>query len=68
MLILEIEQNAEGYKLAYLSKEGSNSGFRIAGPKAWGGSKNLATLKISEADLIGFIKQYTPELIAQISQ
>ena len=60
--ILEIEENAEGDILAYLSKKDSDSGYRIAGPKAWGGSRNVARLKISESDLATYIKDYAPEL------
>lgn len=67
MLILEVEQNAEGSKLAFLSKEDSGCGYRIAGPKAWGGSRNLAMLKISEDDLVRFIKQYAPDIIEKLS-
>ena len=67
MFILEVEENGEGDKLAYLSKEGSGRGYRIAGPKAWGMSKNIATLKISEDDLVKFIKQYAPEVIEKLS-
>jgi hypothetical protein len=66
--VLEIEQNAEGSKLAYLSpandKGEPQSGYRIAGPKAWGGSKNLARLKISSDDLATYIKQYAPEVLS----
>ena len=64
--ILEIEQNAEGNKLAYLSKEGGSCGYRIAGPKAWGGSKSIAKLKITENDLVRYIKQYAPEVIEKL--
>lgn len=60
--LLDIEQNAEGSKLACLRKEGSGCGFRIAGPKAWGSSRNLAKLKITEDDLVTFIEQYAPEI------
>jgi hypothetical protein len=60
--VLEIERNAEGSLLAYLSKEGESCGFRIAGPKAWGGSKNIARLKISDNDLFRYIKGYAPEV------
>lgn len=60
--ILEIEINAEGSKLAYLSKEGESCGFRIAGPKAWGGSRNIAKLKITDNDLARYINEYAPEV------
>lgn len=65
--ILEIEQNAEGGKLAYLSKEGESCGYRVAGPKAWGGSKNIAKLKIREDDLVEYIKIYAPEIIDKLN-
>jgi len=51
MHYLQIERNAEGHKLATMSPVdadgGMSSGFRIAGPKAWGGSATLADIKIS---------------------
>lgn len=62
--LLEIEINSEGGKLAYLSKEGDDGAYRIAGPKAWGGSTNIARLKINQNDLVEFIKSYAPEIIA----
>ena len=72
MHILEVAQNAEGNKLAYLSPAGSNgeplSGYRIAGPKAWGGSKNLARLKIDSDDLAHYIKQYAPEVLKMLTE
>ena len=62
--LLEIEINAEGDKLAYLSpldeKGETGSGYRISGPKPWGGSKNLASLKISESDIVAYIENYAP--------
>lgn len=61
--LLEIEVNAEGSKLAYLSPIGEDGevydGYRIAGPKAWGGSKNIARIKINDDDLKRYIKEYT---------
>ena len=66
MHILDIEINAEGNKLAILSPANENGepecGYRIAGPKAWGGSRNLARLKISDDDLIAYINEYAPEI------
>ncbi len=68
--ILEIEKNAENSLLAILSPADENeklkSGYRIAGPKAWGGSNNLATLKIDSEDLIIYITSYAPEVIEGI--
>ncbi len=71
--LLEVEINAEGNKLAYLGKGNREDGYtddgcyRIAGPKAWGGSRNLARLEISEHDLSEFINIYAPELIKQLN-
>ena len=41
MLEIEIERNAEGHQLAYLNIP-NEGGMRISGPKAWGGSTNIA--------------------------
>jgi len=60
--ILDVERNAEGDVLACMGKEGDGCSYRIAGPKAWGGSRNIATLKISESDLVAYIKDYAPEV------
>lgn len=72
LFILEVEQNAEGSKLAYLSPADENgnpkSGYRIAGPKAWGGSSNLARLKVGSDDLITFIKDYAPGVLKELTQ
>lgn len=70
--ILEVEINAEGAKLAYLSPTDENGntqcGYRIAGPKAWGGSRNIAKLKISSADLIHFITHYAPDVLEELKK
>lgn len=69
--LLEVEINAEGSKLAYLGK-GTKDGYmddgcyRIAGPKAWGGSRNIARLEISDHDMVEFIKCYAPEIVEQL--
>ena len=65
--ILEIHKNAEGSKLAYLGPQGEDSCLRIAGPKAWGGSCELARLVISDRDLVTYIKEYAPHLIKQLN-
>lgn len=62
VFVLEVEVNAEGKKLAYLGKKGAGDCYRIAGPKAWGGSTNMATLEISESDLVTFLAKYAPEV------
>lgn len=69
--LLEVEINAEGNKLAYLGK-GTKDGYaegcsyRIAGPKAWGGSQNIARLEISDHDMVEFIKCCAPEIVEQL--
>lgn len=69
---LEIERNAEGNKLALLSPVDDNgeitSGYRIAGPKAWGGSYNLARIDISSDDLAAYIKDYAPDVLAILQE
>jgi hypothetical protein len=64
--LLEVEINGEGNELAYLSpldeKGETEGGYRITGPKPWGGSENIARLKISESDIIHYIQQYAPEI------
>jgi hypothetical protein len=65
--VLEIEVNAEGGNLAYLSPVGSSSGYRIAGPKAWGGSKSIAKLNISSKDLASYIKMYAPDVLSLLT-
>jgi len=68
--LLEVERNGEGSTLAYLSptdKDGTaKSGYRLAGPKAWGGSRSLAKLKVSSSDLVAYIKQYAPEVLKEL--
>jgi hypothetical protein len=54
-LIIEIEINKEGSKLSYLCKE-DGGGYRIAGPKPWGGSRALAKIKVDSDDLIAGLK------------
>lgn len=66
IFLLEIDINAEGDKIAYLGKEGARSTYRIAGPKAWGGKRNIALLKINEDDIVIFLKDYAPEIIDRI--
>ena len=69
---LQIVQNAEGSKLAIMSPmdgEGKvASGFRIAGPKAWGGSKTLADIKINTNDFVRYIKEYAPDVLELLNQ
>ena len=64
--LLDVCRNAEGSILAYLSPlddDGEEkSGYRIAGPKAWGGSKSLAKLKISTHDLAVYVNKYAPDV------
>jgi len=62
---LEIRRNGEGQLFAVMSRDEA-SGYRIAGPKAWGGSEDVASLTINPSDLITFIREYVPELIPEI--
>lgn len=64
--LLEVGVLPDGQKIAYLSAKGARSGFRIAGPKSWGGVRNLATLDFSEADLLAFINTCAPGLRAKL--
>ena len=63
----EIHRNAEGDKLAYISVVGDNCGWRIAGPKAWGGSKCLAGIEFTDKDLVDYICKYAKHLIPMIA-
>jgi len=69
---LQIEQNAEGSKLAIMSPIDESGetpiGFRIAGPKAWGGSRTLADIEISTDDLATYIKEYAPDVLKQLTE
>lgn len=64
--LLEVEVNDEGNQLAYLyplDEDGdTDCGYRIAGPKAWGGSRSLAKLKITDSDLATYINMYAPHI------
>ena len=68
--LFQIERNLEGAKVAYLSPldaDGKMShGYRIAGPKAWGGSTTLAEIEISTDSLVTYIKEYAPDVIAAL--
>jgi len=70
--LLEIMKNKEGSKLAYLSpigKDGNtDGGYRIAGPKPWGGCQEITKLKITSRDLVEFIKVYAPEVMDELNK
>lgn len=65
--MLEVEINSEGDKLVYLhpldDKGETNGGRRIAGPKAWGGSRNIARLNVSSEELVRYIKDHAPDVV-----
>lgn len=67
---LQIDRNAEGQKLAIMSpmddKGKMLSGFRIAGPKAWGGSNTLAGIELSTDNLVRYIEEYAPDVMEKI--
>lgn len=61
--IFEIRVNAEGDKLCLANPSNDDSGaYRIAGPKAWGGSSLIEDIEIRESDLVTYIKEYAPHL------
>lgn len=68
----EIHRNAEGNKLAYLSPVDDNgetkSGWRISGPKAWGGSKLLAEIDVDDDEIVKYIRRYAKHLIPLITE
>lgn len=64
---LEVCKNAEGGTLAYMSKKGSGSGYRIAGPKAWGGSRTIVKIDISQRDMLAFIRGCAPEIVEELA-
>jgi hypothetical protein len=70
--LLEIERNAEGDKLAIMSpknKDGAaGSGYRIAGPKAWGGSHRLESIEIKTDDFVEYIKEYAPDVLKKLKE
>jgi hypothetical protein len=43
------------------------SGYRISGPKAWGGSVKLAEIKISTDDLAHYIREYAPDVLEKLN-
>lgn len=63
---LEIHRNAERSKLAFMSVKGEVGGYRIAGPKAWGGSTKLEEIEIRQGDLVEFVLSYAPQALAEI--
>jgi len=67
---IEICKNGEYSKLAYMApvnEDGEiDSGYRIAGPKGWGGTSTIATIDISEENLIKYIKEYAPNVLKEL--
>jgi len=62
----EIARNAEGGILATAGIKGADTSYRIAGPKAWGGSSTIAKIDISQRDLVEFVLCYAPGAYAEI--
>lgn len=67
-LIFEIGVNAEGDQLCVANVEGDDCGYRISGPKAWGGMRTTAKLRISQPDMLRFITECCPELADLIAE
>lgn len=62
----EISKNAEGGILATAGVKNAGDSYRIAGPKAWGGSSIIAKIDISQHDLVEFVRFYAPGAYAEI--
>lgn len=62
----ELSKNAEGGILATAGVKGDDSAYRIAGPKAWGGSSTIGKVDISQRDLVEFVLCYAPGAYAEI--
>lgn len=69
---LEINKNAEGSKLGIMfpvNEEGDiSSGYRISGPKAWGGSQLIDFIEIESNDLVTYIKEYAPDVLRALTE
>lgn len=64
----DIDVNAERNALIVAvplkkNKEVGDCGYRIAGPKAWGGYSNIARFHITETPLVNFVKKYAPDVL-----
>ena len=57
-VIIKIVKGSEGYSLQIVDKNGS--GYRYAGPKAWGNPTNIPTCEF-EVELEDFIKHLKME-------
>lgn len=64
--IIEVDVNGERSSLSVFSPLKSNgeadSGYRIAGPKAWGGYSNFTSFKITETPLVNFVKKHATDI------
>lgn len=65
---IEVHKNAEGDFIAYFQNNKSGSGYRIAGPKAWGGSTRITKLQFCEYDLISALKMQAPEVVKKLKE
>jgi len=63
----EISRNREGDLLATAGVKGDSSSYRIAGPKAWGGSSRVASIEITQRDMVEFIRCYAPGALADLA-
>lgn len=68
--LIQTEINGEGSFLVVAaplnSKEEVSSGYRIAGNKAWGGSKKLVDFKVTDTPFINFIKNNCSSVVEDL--
>lgn len=58
-LLFEVIQGPEGQCLG-VSTDGGESGYRLAGPKPWGGGKTIKSFKVSKAELLKQLGESLP--------
>ena len=58
-ILLEVVSGAEGPHIS-LSSDNGQSGYRIAGPKAWGGGRTIHKFNISPDELRRWLDEEFP--------
>lgn len=65
-LYIDVVKGVEGHSLYIMNYDGSGgTGFRIAGPKPWGGGQTIHSFQIDMLD-VGKINEYAKEVYKQI--